>query len=76
VRLEIFVNCLNCVASLRLKPAAPNGQRQLWAEVIDLKSVPRKEVLSCKAIGELMSLLSPLNYLQFPSSSALLANEQ
>lgn len=76
VRLESLMNCLNGVATLRLKPAAPNGQRQLWAEVIDLKSVPRKEVLSCKAIGELMSLLSPLNYLQFPSSTALLANEQ
>lgn len=66
VRLGSLMNCLNGIVTLRLKPANENEQRQLWAEIINLKNMPRKEVLACKSIDRLMQLFLPLNYLPFP----------
>lgn len=67
VRLGSLLNCLNGIVTLRLKPAERNEQRQLWAEIINLKNMPRKEVLSCRSIDGLMQLFSPLNHLPFPT---------
>ena len=71
VRLGSLMNCLNGIVTLRLKPAEQDEQRQLWAEIVNLKNMPRKGVLSCKSIDELMQLFSSANHLPFPSSSTL-----
>lgn len=76
VRLGSLLNCLNGIVTLRLKPSEQNEQRQLWAEIINLKSMPRKEVLSCKSMDELMQLLSPLNHLPFPTPSLPVNHEK
>jgi general secretion pathway protein E len=67
VSLGSLMNCLNGIVTLRLKSANDTEQRQLWAEIINLKNMPRKEVLACKSIDGLMQLFLPLNYLPFPS---------
>ncbi|MFP5482254.1 MAG: hypothetical protein ACLGGW_03130, partial [Gammaproteobacteria bacterium] len=59
----------------RLKPAEQNEQRQLWAEIVNLKNMPRKEVLSCKSIDGLMQLFSSANHLPFPSSTLKSSHE-
>lgn len=67
LRLGSLMNCLNGIVTLRLKSANQHEQRQLWAEVINLKNMARKEVLSCKSIDGLMHLFTPSNHLSFPS---------
>jgi general secretion pathway protein E len=69
VRVSSLMNCLNGIVTLRLKPAERNDQRQLWAEILNLKNMPRKGVLGCKRLDELMQLFSSANHLPFPSST-------
>lgn len=75
VRFGSLMNCLNGIVTLRLKPADQTGQRRLWTEALNLKNIPRRELLDCKAIGELAHLLSPLNYLPFPTPENIHAHE-
>lgn len=66
VRLASLLNCLNGIVTLRLKPAHDNNRRQLWAEILNLKKMPRRSVLNCRGIDELVQLCATSNYLAFP----------
>ncbi|WP_334118312.1 GspE/PulE family protein [Limnobacter sp.] len=66
VRLGSLLNCLNGIATLRLK-ATPNEElRQLFAEVINLKNMERQLVLNCTGIEQLMRLCTTRSYVPFP----------
>lgn len=66
VSLGSLLNCLNGIATLRLK-AAPNFEsRQLFAEVMNLKNMERQRVLNCRGAEQLMHLCTTLSYVPFP----------
>lgn len=75
VSLGSLLNCLNGIVTLRLKPTEHHAQRQLWAEALNLKNMPRKSVLNCKGIDQLMALCSDDSYLPFPNLEYLATHE-
>lgn len=66
VRLASLLNCLNGIVTLRLQAAQEGNQRQLLAEIINLKNMDRKTVLGRREIDELMNLCTAKSYLPFP----------
>lgn len=67
IRLGSLLNCLNGVVTLRLQVAVQGENRQLRAEVMNLKNMDRKAVLQCKGLDEVAALCSADAYLAFPS---------
>ncbi len=67
VRLGSLLNCLNGLITLRLQAGVQNTDRQLRAEVMNLKKMDRKAVLQCKGLDELAALCSPDAYVAFQS---------
>lgn len=67
IRLGSLLNCLNGVVTLRLQAAVQGENRQLRAEVMNLKNMDRKAVLQCKGLDEVAALCSADAYLAFPS---------
>lgn len=68
VRMGSLMNCLNGIATLKLRPAQQGEQRMLWAEVINLKKMHRQAVLNCTGIEQLMQLCTEQSHLPFPSN--------
>lgn len=66
IRLSSLLNCLNGIVTLRLQTAQEGEQRELLAEIINLKNMDRKSVLGRREIGELMDLCTSNSYLPFP----------
>jgi type II secretory ATPase GspE/PulE/Tfp pilus assembly ATPase PilB-like protein len=66
VRLGSLLNCLNGIATLRLKSAPNFESRQLFAEVLNLKNMERQLVLNCRGAEQLMRLCTTLSYVPFP----------
>ena len=67
VRLVSLLNCLNGIVALRLRPSEQGRPRELWAEIINLRNIDRKQILSCKEIGGLINLCTDTSYLPFPN---------
>lgn len=66
VRLGSLLNCLNGIATLRLKPTPNCESRQLFAEIMNLKNMQRQSVLNCTSTEQLMRLCTTLSYVPFP----------
>ncbi|HEX4857005.1 MAG TPA: ATPase, T2SS/T4P/T4SS family [Limnobacter sp.] len=69
ISLGSLLNCLNGIATLRLKPAASGQGQVLQAEIMNLRSMPRRDVLACHRLEDLLQLCNDRSFQPFPGQA-------
>lgn len=65
VRLGSLLNCLNGVLTQRLRTVPNEPRRQLQAEFINFRQMPRNAVLACDSLWSIQQLCNAGNYWPF-----------